>query len=62
MGLVFLGTGYYFWKTGWQNWQTMVFTTLAFSRISLALAMRSERDLLIHQGLLSIGQCWGPFC
>jgi len=53
MGLVFLGTGYYFWKTGWQNWQTMVFTTLAFSRISLALAMRSERDLLIKQGLLS---------
>lgn len=53
MGLVFLGMGYYVWSLGWANWQTMVFATLAFSRMSLALAMRSERDSLFRKGLLS---------
>ncbi len=53
MGIVFLLTGYYFWSNQWSDWQTMVFSTLAFSRMSLALAMRSERDLLWKQGLLS---------
>ncbi|HIK45059.1 MAG TPA: cation transporting ATPase C-terminal domain-containing protein [Leptolyngbyaceae cyanobacterium M65_K2018_010] len=46
MGTVFLLAGYYFWRQGWDHWQTMVFSTLAFSRMSLALAMRSERDSL----------------
>jgi Ca2+-transporting ATPase len=36
-----------------QNWQTMVFATLTFSRLSLALAMRSEHDSLFKIGLLS---------
>jgi Ca2+-transporting ATPase len=53
MGTVFLLAGYYYWSIGWQHWQTMVFATLAFSRMSLALAMRSERDLLIKRGLFS---------
>jgi len=53
MGLVFLLVGYHFWSTGWINWRTMIFATLAFSRMSLALAMRSEEDLLIRRGLLS---------
>lgn len=53
MGLTFLGMGYYLRSLGWETWQTMVFVTLAFSRIFLALAMRSERDLLIWRGLLS---------
>ncbi len=53
MGLVFLGLGYWAEQQGWQNWQTMVFATLAFSRMWLALAMRSERDLIIRRGLFS---------
>jgi Ca2+-transporting ATPase len=53
MGIAFLGAGYYFWSNGWEHWQTMVFATLAFSRMSLALAMRSERDVLIRRGLMS---------
>lgn len=36
-----------------QHWQTMVFVTLTFSRMSLALAMRSEHDSLFKIGLLS---------
>lgn len=53
MGIVFLLTGYYFWANGWTNWQTMVFSTLAFSRMSLALAMRSERDFLFGKGFFA---------
>jgi Ca2+-transporting ATPase len=53
MGITFLGLGYWVWQMGWENWQTMIFATLAFSRISLALAMRSEHDSLLKYGLLS---------
>ena len=53
MGLVFLGLGYWLWQEKWQHWQTMVFATLAFSRMSLALSMRSDRELLIQRGLFS---------
>lgn len=53
MGLVFLGAGYQLWRWGWPHWQTMLFSMLTFSRISLALTLRSQFDLLIHRGLLS---------
>ncbi len=53
LGLVLLGFGYYVRSIGWENWQTLLFASLAFSRIFLALAMRSDRDLLIYKGLLS---------
>jgi len=53
MGAAFLWLGYYGFTSGWQNWQTMVFATLAFSRMSLAFAMRSDRELLIHRGFLT---------
>lgn len=53
MGLAFLGMGYWLESMGWENWQTMVFSTLAFSRMSLALAMRSDRDSLFKKGLFS---------
>lgn len=53
MGTVFLLAGYYFWVNGWANWQTMIFSTLAFSRITLALAMRSERDFLVGSGFFA---------
>lgn len=51
LGLVLLGLGYYGWTNEWPHWQTTVFAALAFSRIFLALAMRSERDLLFQKGL-----------
>jgi Ca2+-transporting ATPase len=53
MGIVILGLGYWGWSRDWENWQTMVFGTLAFSRISLALAMRSERASFFQYGLFS---------
>jgi Ca2+-transporting ATPase len=52
MGLVSLGMGYWTWRTGWDNWQTMLFTTLTLSQMGHALAVRS-RDSLFKVGLLS---------
>jgi Ca2+-transporting ATPase len=52
MGLVSLGMGYWTWKAGWANWQTMIFTTLTLSQMGHALAVRS-RESLFKVGLLS---------
>jgi Ca2+-transporting ATPase len=52
MGLVSLGMGYWTWRAGWENWQTMVFTTLTLSQMGNALAVRS-RESLFKVGLLS---------
>ncbi len=40
-------------RTGSANWQTMVFTVLTLSQMGHVLAIRSERDSLFTQGLLS---------
>jgi Ca2+-transporting ATPase len=53
MGAVSLVVGYRAWLAGNANWQTMVFATLTFSQMSLALAVRSERDSLFAVGLCS---------
>ncbi|WP_421655450.1 cation-translocating P-type ATPase [Leptothermofonsia sp. ETS-13] len=51
VGLAVLLLGYKLWAATQVTWQTMVFVTLALSRMSLALAMRSERDSLFTIGL-----------
>jgi Ca2+-transporting ATPase len=51
LGLVLLAIAYSYWSTGQASWQTMVFTTLALSRVWLAETMRSERDSLFRLGL-----------
>jgi Ca2+-transporting ATPase len=53
LGAVLLAMGYWVWQRDWVQWQVMIFSALAFSRMSLALAMRSERDWLIQRGLFS---------
>ena len=53
MGLVSLGTGYWYWVNDRPSWQTMVFTVLTLSQMGNALAIRSERDSLFQIGLLS---------
>jgi Ca2+-transporting ATPase len=52
MGLVSLGIGYWTWRAGWENWQTMTFTTLTLSQMGHALAVRS-RESLFRVGLMS---------
>jgi Ca2+-transporting ATPase len=39
--------------SGWAHWRTMVFTVLTLSQMSHVLAIRSERESLLTQGLLS---------
>ena len=53
VGLVILLLGYQYWSTAQPSWQTMIFITLALSRMSLALAMRSEQDSFFKLGLLT---------
>ncbi len=48
-----LGVGFLRWSGGDEQWQTMLFTTLAFSQMAHVLAIRSERDSLFRQGLFS---------
>ena len=53
MASLALGTQAWFFERGSAHWQTMVFTVLAFSQLAHVLAVRSERDSLLSQGLLS---------
>jgi len=53
LGLVLLAVAYRYWSTGQASWQTMVFTTLALSRMGMAETMRSDRDSIFRIGLLS---------
>jgi Ca2+-transporting ATPase len=53
LGLVLLAIAYGYWSNGQVSWQTMVFTTLAFSRMGLAETMRFERDSVFRMSLLS---------
>ncbi|MBT9316925.1 cation-translocating P-type ATPase [Leptothoe spongobia] len=49
--LILVANGY--WRNDDPTWQTMVFTTLAFSRIALSEAVRSSSESLFKIGLLS---------
>ena len=48
-----LGTQAWFFHAGSAHWQTMAFTVLCFSQLGHVLAIRSERQSLFSQGLLS---------
>jgi P-type Ca2+ transporter type 2C len=51
MGLVTIGTQYYFIDNA--KWQTMVFTVLCFSQMGHVFAIRSDTRSLFQQGLFS---------
>ncbi len=53
IGALALGLGAWYFFTGREQWQTMVFTFLAFAQIFQALASRSTKDSLFKQGLMS---------
>jgi Ca2+-transporting ATPase len=53
MGLLCLGVGYWYWSAGKEQWQTALFTTLAFTQMAHVMAIRSEEQSLFQLGLLS---------
>ncbi|MBT9312617.1 cation-translocating P-type ATPase [Leptothoe kymatousa] len=53
LGVVLILVAHGYWSGGNPAWQTMVFTTLAFSRIALSEAVRSSSESLFKIGLLS---------
>jgi Ca2+-transporting ATPase len=61
MGFVSIFTQAWSIKTGHAHWQTMVFTVLCLSQMGHVLAIRSERESLFSQGLLSNRPLVGAF-
>jgi Ca2+-transporting ATPase len=53
MGVLSIATEAWSIHVGAAGWQTMVFTVLCFSQLAHVLAVRSERESLFTQGLLS---------
>ena len=53
IGALALGLGSLYFFTGREQWQTMVFTSLAFMQVFQALASRSSKDSLFKIGVLS---------
>jgi P-type Ca2+ transporter type 2C len=53
MGAVCIGTQAWFINHSQTHWQTMVFTVLCLSQMGHVLAIRSEHESLLRQGLLS---------
>ncbi|MCQ3938912.1 MAG: ATPase [Chloroflexi bacterium] len=53
IGALALGLGAWYFFTGRPEWQTMIFTSLAFMQVFQALASRSAKVSLFKQGLLS---------
>jgi Ca2+-transporting ATPase len=53
IGTLALGLGSWYFFTGRPEWQTMIFTSLAFMQVFQALASRSNKESLFKIGLLS---------
>ncbi len=51
IGLISVGTGYWFWDggKGLEAWQTMVFTMLTFCQMAYALCVRKQTESLFSQ-------------
>jgi P-type Ca2+ transporter type 2C len=53
MSIVSLGVGLFAYRMGNEAWQTLLFTTLIFSQLAVALEARSEQESLFGAGLLT---------
>ena len=53
IGALTLGLGSWFYFTGRPEWQTMIFTSLAFMQVFQALASRSAKESLFKIGVMS---------
>jgi P-type Ca2+ transporter type 2C len=53
MSVVSIAVGWWAFASGDPAWQTLLFTTLIFAQLAVALEARAEEDSLFHIGLLS---------
>ncbi|HET7087634.1 MAG TPA: cation-translocating P-type ATPase, partial [Anaerolineae bacterium] len=53
MSIVALGVGVWAYQSGDPAWRSLLFTTLIFCQLALALGIRGEETLLFKQGLFS---------
>lgn len=53
IGALALGLGSWYFFTGRPEWQTMVFTSLAFMQVFQALASRSDKESFFKMGIMS---------
>ncbi|MEZ5352183.1 MAG: cation-translocating P-type ATPase [Bryobacteraceae bacterium] len=48
-----LGPAYFWWRWGWESWQTLLLTSLTLAQQAIAIALRSEREPLWRLGVFS---------
>jgi Ca2+-transporting ATPase len=53
IGTISLGLGAWYYFTGHKDWQTVMFTTLAFAQVWQAIGIRSGNDSIFKVGLFS---------
>jgi P-type Ca2+ transporter type 2C len=53
MAAISFASGFWYWRAGRSDWQTMLFTTLTLSQMAHILAIRTERASLFQVGLFS---------
>jgi Ca2+-transporting ATPase len=51
LGLLSLAVGYWAWRQGNPDWQTMVFTTLTFGQMAAVLSLRSDSESFFRFGI-----------
>ncbi len=62
MSVLCLAAGYWYWRAGNPNWQTILLTTLTLSQMANVMAVRSERRSIFQIGLLSNKPLLGAVC
>ena len=53
LSIIALGAAYMLWRENDPGWQTVLFSTLVFAQLGMALSVRSERESLLRTGLLT---------
>ena len=48
-----LGAAFGLWREGDEAWRTVLFSTLVFAQLAMALSVRSEEESLLRTGLLT---------
>jgi Ca2+-transporting ATPase len=62
IGVLTLGVGFWYYSQSDPQWQSMMFTTLAFLQLFQALATRSNTESLFTIGIFSNRVMWGVIC